>query len=447
MDTGRPWGRRRILATVAAGAGLVAGCAGSTTDQGTPSGEGNVGTSTPSGTVAIDGPEGGDTIVVSASSGSSSGAGTTDDPLETIEGGLKAAEPGQTVSVEPGTYFEEVYSYRSGTEEEPITITGPADAVVRPKAGQTHSPLFTFNDSHIHLTGLTLNGLHDPESPGDLEQYTGPLVETKPVDTDEYLRDVKFMPHAVGNSRNAVFQPIRTNHMEIGEFRVVGPAGVQHLVGDEPGHVGEIVYLGTAPGNVHDDWYPWDTLDESHDVHVHHIANTEGHPHAELVDVKGGVSDVTIEYCTDLGGAGSYVLPDHSERSEAAIHLGGTETTLRWCRIESTQGHAVEVGNWGAAHPEEAAENLDRSLPEGAYDTGRRNAIYGNRFVEIGGLAIRYPTDEGEIVAGYGPDEQRIVCGNAVSGDTHGTPDRPCPGSVPTSGEIGHLGGDSPFDQ
>lgn len=268
-----------------------------------------------------------DTIVVSAADGSTGGDGTEDDPLCTIQAGLKAAKPGETVFVKPGEYFEKVYSYRSGTADEPITITGPPDAVVRPKAGQTHSPLFTFNDSHIHVTGLTLDGLHDPTRVGDLDQYTGPLVESKPTDTDEYLTDITFMPHAVGNSRGGVFQPIRTNHMEIGEFRLIGPAGVKHLLGDEPGHNGEIVYLGTAPGNTLDDWYPWNTLDQSHDIHVHHIVNTQGHPHSELVDVKGGVYDVTIEYCTDLGGAGSYVLPDHPEYSEAAIHLGGNETT------------------------------------------------------------------------------------------------------------------------
>ncbi|MFB6082301.1 MAG: hypothetical protein ABEJ67_05715 [Halanaeroarchaeum sp.] len=378
--------------------------------------------------------------------GSPDGDGTDVDPLDTIQAGVKAAAAGETVVVEPGEYFEEVYSYRSGTAEEPITITGPADAVVRPQDGQTDSPLFTFNDSHIHLTGLTLDGLHDPTRPGEVGQYTGPLVETKPTNTDEYLTDITFMPHAVGNSRSAVFQPIRTNHMEIGGFRVIGPAGVQHLIGNEPGHVGEIVYLGTAPGNVLDDWYPWETLDRSHDIHVHHIVNDAGYPHAELVDVKGGVFDVTIEYCTDLGGAGSYVLPDHPEYSEAAIHLGGNETTLRWCRIENAKGHAVEVGNWGAAHPERAADDRTRSLPDGADDTGKRNAIYGNRFVDYGGLAIRYPTTDGEIVSGFGPDAQEVVCGNTISGPTHGIPDRACPADLPRSATIGHLGGDSPFE-
>lgn len=143
-----------------------------------------------------------------------------------------------------------------------------------------------------------------------------------------------------------------------------GPCGTHHLYGDDPGHVGEVVYIGTH----------WDSPE----------IDDFGHPHAELVDVKPGVQDVTIEYCTDAGGSGRYVLPRHPETSETGIKFSGQDCTLRWSIIEGGHGAGVEVGTQGLTEGE---------APDALADTGTGKAIYENRIRGNVGPAIRYPED------------------------------------------------------
>lgn len=426
--------RRSVLSLGAVGMGIFAGCT-SESESTTTSSER-------------------DTTIVVSPDGSNSNPGTQANPVASIQRGLDMAQPGNTISVNPGEFSETFRTKRSGTPEQPITITGPRDAVVRPPVDELDGRLFDINHNHIHLTGLTFNGLVDPATPTDPERYVDTIIECRPVDwaeyTAEYLTDVRLMPRAIGNCRRVMIQHIRTNQFEVGGFEVIGPAGVENLYGDAASHIGEIVYLGTAPDNITDEWYQWDGPDLSHDIHVHHIDNSAGHPHAELVDVKAGCHNVLIEYCTDGGGAGRYVLPSHSDTSETAFHLGGRQCTLRWNIVENSLGQAVEVASWGVSHPGAFEQEKGLPYPEDLFDHGRSNSIYGNRFTDCAGLAIQYPLiypEDGEayIADEYGPDEQHHVCGNVVSGPTHGTPEKECSNDLPTGDGIGHTGGESPW--
>jgi hypothetical protein len=386
--------------------------------------------------------------------GSKTNPGTRAEPIASIQQALDQAQPGETVSVKTGEYVETFRTRRSGTPEDPIIITGPRDAILRPPKDELDGRMFDINHNHIHLKGMTFDGLADPNQPTDPGQYVDSIIECRPVNwaeyTAEYLTDVKVMPRALGNCRRVMIQHIRTNQFEAGSFRVIGPAGVQTLYGDVPEHIGEVVYLGTAPDNINDEWYQWDGPDNSHDIHIHHIDNSAGHPHAELVDVKAGCYNVLIEYCTDGGGAGRYVLEGNSTTSETAFHIGGRQSTLRWCVVENSNGQVVEVASWGVAHPEAFEREKGLQYPTELFDHGRANSIYGNRFKDSAGLAIRYPIiypEDGEphIAEGYGPDEQAHVCGNDVTGPTHGTPEAACPSDIPKGDGIGHTGGQSPW--
>lgn len=401
-----------------------------------------------------DAADGGRSVYYVSPDGSDSNAGSKEDPLGTIQHGLLRATAGDTVHVLPGEYSEGVRTVRPGEAGKPITITGPKDAVFRGDAS------FEINHSHVHLRGLTFDGLIDPDRPDDIESYAESLLQIneelrnsfkhgsdnpRTVPEEEYLTDIVVKPHAVGNVGGDAVKISYSKNVEIGEFRVIGPAGVDHLKGDKPGHNGEIIYMGT----VYSDGFP---LDFTHNVHVHHIDNSAGHPHAELVDVKGGCHNILIEYCTDAGGAGRYLPPGKGDElsGERAIKLAGRECTLRWNVIENSNGYGVQVGQWGAAQRNRYEEASGRPFPEELYDSGRKNSIYGNRIVDYGELAIGYLTvhTEGEgdhIAEDYGPDDQRHVCGNTINGPTHGNPDKACPGSVPTTETIGHLGGESPW--
>lgn len=420
--------RRKFLSLATAGSSAFAGCI---TELGSPGTDEETASKQKTLHVSPDGEEG--------------ASGAESSPLASIQGALERATPGDTVFVTAGHYFETVTTVRDGNPTRPITVTGPPDAVLHGERESTWAAGFVVEHNHVHLTGLTLDGLRRPAQPTDPMSYANLNYYTPYPDREEYLRGLVVKPHAVGNVRQAAVKIGKANDVEIGAFRVIGPAGIQHLYGGKEGHNGEIVYIGTAPdafGGPGPD-IPGE-IDESSNYYIHHIDNTEGHEHAELVDVKAGVSDVLIEYCTDMGGAAQYVLPGADETAEAAMHIGGNEVTLRWSSIEHSHGQAVKVGSWEVAHPEEFEENVGFPLPDAVLDTGRNNSIYRNRFLDNRGMAIQYPTVGGEIAAGYGPREQDTICGNGYTGTSHGNPGESCPSKVPSGDGVGHTGGESP---
>jgi len=192
--------------------------------------------------------------------------------------------------------------------------------------------------------------------------------------------------------------------VEVGEFEVVGPIGLDYLLTEDSGYNGEVVYVGRSIGKAVDT--EGAVLNPTHDVHIHHIDDSAGHEHAELVDVKPGTSDVLVEYCTDAGCAGSY-------QESLAIGVKGREITVRFCRIENVPANGIQVASWHGANPDESPSDV----PEAALDEGRANEIYGNVFRNYAGTPIEYMD-----VDDYGPDAQRRICGNEYDGTAEGTP-------------------------
>lgn len=340
--------------------------------------------------------------------GSDANVGTASEPLATLQEALMRATPGDTIRLQPGRYRESAYTVRDGLPDTPITITGPEDAVLQPPA--SGSALWIKN-SHIHLTGLTFDGLLDPDDPTDPASYSdGNLIHVRPPDdTDDYLEHIVCSPIGIGNAGEALMVFNRTKHLEVGPLRVIGAAGANWILsGESERHAGEIVYLGTPHRSIYEGNQPWSTLDETRHVHVHHIDNSDGHPHSELVNTKVGTRDVLVEYCTDGGGS-----QNNEPNPAASVRFEGTGDTLRWCDLRDGEGHGVFLGR----------EN---------------NAVYGNRIQGFDGNDVELGTD---------PVDQELLCGNDVSESTHGDPDAPCPTDLPEGDGIGHLGGDSPWDE
>ncbi|WP_311174122.1 DUF1565 domain-containing protein [Halobellus ordinarius] len=423
--------RRAFLASGVAGVGLLAGCSGeSGSDQQTAS-DTTVGTRTDSATATTSQtPRESPTTIFVAPDGSDNAPGTREEPLKTIPGALIRAQPGETVHALPGRYKRPVETVRSGTADEPITVTGPPDAIFN-----ADGP-FEINHDHVHIQGLTFDGLHTPTAPEDPDSYAESLLQVNerfyetikngergddPVPDDKYLTGVKVKPHAVGNCRADFIKVHWSKNIEIGEFRIIGPAGVKFLKGDATGHNSEIIYLGNAPSKG----YP---PDQTRNIHIHHIDNSEGYVHSELVDCKTGTSNVTIEYCTGAGGSAEAIT---DEGTESALHIGGSDITVRWNILSGGAEAGIEIDSDIAA-----TENPPESYAAG----GTNNAIYGNRLLNNDGLALRfaYPDTQGQ-------DAQRIICGNEYNGQTHGEPDRSCPNEIPAGDGVGHTGGESPW--
>lgn len=415
--------RRRFLELATLGSHLIAGCSGedgepSPTRSDTPN---STLTRTPTATptrTSTDTPtktprENPNKIFVSPD-GASSNPGTREQPLESIQAAVDLAEPGHTVYADSGRYFEEVQSVRDGEPDQPITITGPSDAVVSGARDKPWTKAFGINHSHIHIRRLTIDGLQEPSASEEVSSYMNIGIHTNP-NPNRVLNGLVYKPSAIGNTREAAITLGPANNVEVGEFRVNGPVGLEYLWEEEIGHFGEVVYVGT--GEVEET--------ENKHVHVHHIDNSEGHAHIELVDIKGGTEDVTVEYCTSANAK----LPSDNDNSPA-IHIGGTDATFRWNRIKSSAFNGIDVGNY-------APYSDDYPNPS-APNAGRANAIYGNEILDSGELAINYTGEVSEA-------DQRHVCGNTINTPTGGNPTKECPEGLPQTDTIGHLGGDSPW--
>jgi len=435
--------RRQILAILGT-TGILAGCTG-TSDEGTQ-------TSTPTHTTTREEPQTtvetpeetntesaqttdeqtAETIYV-ATDGDDGNPGTEDKPLQTIIAGLDAVEPGDTVYLQPGEYRQRLVTIHPGEPENPITVTGSKDAVLRPTKRideEFYYPV-KIQHSHYRFTGFTIDGLHTPDAPQQVDSYTQRLVQIQPdPDSSEYLEDLVFAPYGIGNTQRALVTARHLKDSEFGPFKVIGPAGVQYLYGDKKSHIGEILYIG-QPLQVYADGaqgYHWDTYDQTRNIHIHHIDNSEGYHHAEMVDCKDGTRNITIEYCTDGGGSAN-----NDPFNPQSIHVRGYNCTIRWNRLANGNGNGIEVYKPGETQlfPEFGftQEVVDKIATD--------NEIYGNEIYDFEGFAIALDEDT--------RDAQRHLCGNDIRGDTNGNPEKECPESLPTGNGIGHTGGDSPW--
>jgi halocyanin-like protein len=325
--------------------------------------------------------------------------GTRDSPIATVTEGVNRAQPGETVQVAPGEYTEAIVTVRDGAPDAPITIRGPADAVIRPPP-ETYSAV-TIRHHHTHLRGMTITGLIDPERKfDDWRAWAANCVLINPsarADAGvDYIRGAVVEPSRAGNTGRALIQTVRIRDAVIGNFEVTGPTGMRYdprVANHEIGHVGEIVYVGSPETVRTRESHPYDTLDRSRNIRIHHIDNSAGYSHNEFVEVKLGSTNVTVEYCTDRNAG-------HNTEGlvEPAILIAGNDCTVRWNDVGSCP---VPIG-------------FNAWTPTGDIDPGdwaQNNAVYGNHIHGFAAGALRFPVEDD---VGIRPADQRVLCGNRI---------------------------------
>lgn len=367
-----------------------------------------------------------------APDGSSGAPGTEDAPLGSIRSALEQAWAGNTIYLHPGTYREQLHTVRSGDPEAPITITGPSEAVW--SGTEDTSVIFTVAHDHIHVTGITFDGLVDEDRAYETrEAYVNTLVTISPVSTHntgdseslDYLHGVVFEPSAIGNCASNMIFVTRLRDASIGGFEIIGPAGMAYHPDVEDGiesHVGEIIYLGTGIDDMHRESYPypWDGLDRSRNIRIHHIDNSAGYHHSEMADLKVGCEDITVEYCTDRAAGGQT-----DGVPAGAISPKGNDCTVRWNDIGECP-IPIEFD------PYAPGEDVD------ATDWSQNNAVYGNYLHGYSREAILFrETRSGPIER----DDQRVFCGNVIDGPYAGAYEyatESCESDLPEGDGIGH---------
>src|SRR4051812_16141992 len=73
--------------------------------------------------------------------------------FKTIQKAIDLAQPGAVIRLAPGIYLQDVRSARDGISGTPITLTGPADAVVKGGGG---ARIVEINHDNITLSGFTI---------------------------------------------------------------------------------------------------------------------------------------------------------------------------------------------------------------------------------------------------------------------------------------------------
>lgn len=321
--------------------------------------------------------------------------GSQESPLATVNEGLNRAEPGETIRLQPGEYREALFTVRDGEPDSPITIEGPADAVIRPPP-ETYSAV-TIRHHHTHLRGITITGLINPDEKfDDWSAWATNCVQINPASRAEegveYVRGAVVEPAKVGNTQGPVIQTSRIRDAVIGGFEVIGPAGMRYdpRVGNhEIGHVREIVYVGSPADRYKDPNYPYDTPERTRNVRIHHIDNSAGYEHNEFVEIKPGCTDVTVEYCTDRNAG-------HNTEGivEPAVLVSGNNCTVRWNDIGECPS-PIGFNSW----------EMDGT------DWGKNNAVYGNRIHGFAAGAFNFRSRNGVEIE---PDDQQTVCGNEI---------------------------------
>ena len=426
---------RREMLAMAGMVGMFAGCADNSDDSGpeTETSPTETSESSPPETSGETLSEQTSDVIYVAPDGDDGNPGTQDSPMKTVQTVLSIIEPGQTIRLKPGEYPGPVSTVTSGEPDSPITITGPKEAVIRPSKdiNENHWHPIVIQHSHYRLTGVTITGLQTPDAPEQLDSYVDRLLRVSPkAETSDYVKDIVIAPHGIGHSRRELINVIRANDCEFGPFKVIGPAGVEYLHGDKRSHIGEILYIG-SPLQVYADeadGYFWDKYDQTRNIHVHHVDNSEGYHHSELADCKDGTRNITVEYCTDAGGS-----RNNEPYNPQSVHMRGHNCTVRWNRLAGGAGNGVEVYKPGS----------DEVYPEFGFDEAvvekiaTDNEIYGNEIHDFRDLAIALD-DETQ-------DVQRRICGNDIQGETNGEPQKQCTGDLPEGDGVGHTGGDSPY--
>ncbi|MEZ3115092.1 hypothetical protein RYH80_04055 [Halobaculum sp. MBLA0147] len=353
-----------------------------------------------------------------------SGDGSRSAPFTNVRRAFEAVEPGDTLFFQSGEYRLNGRTLVGGEPDAPIEITGPPDAVLR--AREAAGPVLGIVHSHVHLTGTTLDGLADPsrkwETPdvwadSVVEVSPGPRYESAGV---EYLEDVVVEPHAIRNSGSAFVLLERTRDAAIGGFEVTGPAGAEfhpEMADPVESHVGNLIQIGASTKTIAE-YKPWDGLDRTRNVRIHHVNNAAGHHHSSFAQIHVGAEAITVEYCTDRN-AGNETT---GKKWVPSVAVAGNNCTVRGNDFgDSRQG--VVFSAWT---PEGIAE---------ASNWARNNDVYTNRLQRLS--AAPFVFDESS------PDAQRTFCDNRLVGidGSYDYATGECSTDVAAVDGIGHTAG------
>ncbi len=308
-----------------------------------------------------------------APAGNDNNSGTAvDKPFKTIQHALWLVEPGDTIYLGPGDYAEDVSTQRDGLPDAPITIIGPATAVVH-GTGKI-SIAFLVNHDDYTLVGFTIDGLHG--DPTQAKGYTDKLLYAQGYQPRKGVNHLRVLNMTLQNAGGECLR-LRyfAQHNEIA-YTTIRNCGRQDFEFGDGGKNGEGIYVGTSSNQWDDGKNPTADADESTDNWIHHNAiNTQG---SECVDLKEGSHNNMVEDNNCTG---------QRDKNGGGLDARGDSNIFRYNVVYGNLGAGIRLGG--------------HKVKDVEY--GKHNEVYGNQI---------YDNVTGGVNIAVGP--QARICGNII---------------------------------
>lgn len=288
--------------------------------------------------------------------------------FNTIRKGLTVAQPGDVINLTPGTYVGDLSSVRSGTAEAPITIQGPATAIVK---GVKNTRLFNITHSYLTLDGFTMDGLRG--DPTLATGYSESLIYVSSAEPNVGQTGLKFLRLTLKNAgRVCVRMRYLVRKTEIG-FSTLSNCGVVDYALAGGGEAGEGIYLGTPTSQLADGRNP--TADPD--------ASTENWFHDNVMDTQG--SD-----CFEIREAADANIIEKNkctgQTNSPAVNVRGNNNVIRSNEIYGGNTAGIRLGSdiEGVGVNNEAYDNYIHDTTKGAFHVFQypQGKICGNRLTE-----------------------------------------------------------------
>ena len=310
--------------------------------------------------------------------GNDSSQGSFQQPFKTIQKAVNLAQPGQTIYLLPGQYFQDIVSARNGSLQSPISILGRQDAIIK---GAGASRVIEINHDNIIISGFTLDGLY-----GDASKASGYRDMLNYAVGKESKNGVTGLKITDMNIKNSGGECIRLKYFaqnnEIAN-NVIQNCGIYDFKFSAGGKNGEGIYIGTAPEQLSKN--PTLDIDKSNNNYIHNNSiQTNGN---EGVDIKEGSTGNIVEY---------NIIRGQKDSESGGLDSRGDSNIFRYNDVAESLGAGIRFGG----------DNYK------GVQYGKNNIAYGNKITnnKFGAFKIQ-ATPQGNI------------CGNILSGNGSATGD------------------------
>lgn len=276
-------------------------------------------------------------------------------PLASIQKALNLAQPGDTVELADGEYWENIHSARNGKAKSPITLKGTKKAII--KGHDSYNRIVEITHDHLHLDGFKIDG--KVGSAGTKADYRDKLIYAQGTEPEAGVKGLKLTNLHI---ENAGGECIRLRYFAVQNEianNTIRNCGAYDFVLGEGGKNGEGIYIGTAPEQRKDGRNPTTGLDESRRNWVHHnTIHTNGN---ECVDIKEGSTENIVEHNACSG---------QLDPESAGLDSRGNRNIFRYNTVKESAGAGVRLGG---------DEEND----------GIENEVYENRLIDNANGAVK----------------------------------------------------------